>query len=200
MDENTALDEIKFIKKIIDDSKRTVIDDGKGYIFWGIIVTIGLLTNYLMYVLEIEISFIWAWIILIGFGWIYSIISFFFSNDKKPKSHNFATKLLRTIWLTCGISMTIIGFVGVFSGAINGMFVSPIISSILGIGFMISGYIYNLNWVKYLSIGWWTGSIVMFLFPGVQSILIMAFMMLVFQVIPGIILYNKFKKEIGLSK
>ncbi len=199
MDENSALDEIKFIKKIIEDSKQTTIDDGKGYIFWGIIVTIGLLSNYLTYILEIKISFIWIWIILIGFGWVYSIFSYFFK-EKKPKSYNFASKLFHSIWLSCGVAMTIVGFVGVFSGAIDGMFISPIISSILGIGFMLSGYIYNLNWVKLLSVGWWAGAIVMFIFPGVYSILIMAFMMLAFQVIPGLVIYNKFKKEIALTK
>ncbi len=199
MDENTALDEIKFIKKIIEDSKRTVINDGIGYIFWGLIVTIGLLADYLIFVLQVNLSFIWVWVVLIGFGWIYSFISYF-RKGKKHRSHNFASMLLRSIWLACGIAMTIVGFVGVFSGAIGGVFVSPLISSILGIGFMMSGYIYNLNWVKYLSAGWWVGAIVMFIYPGIQTILIMAFMMLAFQVVPGIIIYNKFKKEIALSK
>jgi hypothetical protein len=200
MDEQTALDEIKFIKKIIEDSKRTTIDDGKGYIFWGVIVTIGLLASYLTVVLNLQIGFGWVWIVLISFGWIYTIISYYTGNKTKSGESSYAGKLLSNIWLSCGIAMTIIGFVGVFSGAIDGDFVSPLLSSILGIGFFMSGFVYDLNWVKFLSLGWWTGAAIMFIFPGLHSVLIMAFMMLAFQVVPGIIIYNKFKKEIAVAK
>ena len=199
MDEQTALEDIKFIKRIIDDSKRITIDNGMGYVFWGIIVTIGLLANYIMAVLNIKISFIWIWIVLIGFGWIYTIISYF-SRKSKPRVCTYAGKLLRLIWLSCGIAMTLIGFIGVFSGAIDGSYISPILSSILGVGFMLSGFIYDLRWVRNLSIGWWIGATVMFVYPGLHSILVMAFMMLAFQVVPGLIIYNKFKKEIAIKK
>ncbi|MHB8336109.1 MAG: hypothetical protein ACYDEE_01680 [Ignavibacteriaceae bacterium] len=199
MNEQTALDDIKFIKKIIDDSKRTTIDNGMGYVFWGIIVTIGLLSNYIMVLLNIKISFIWVWVILIGFGWAYSIISYF-SRKSKPRIRTYAGNLLRSIWLSCGIAMTLVGFIGVFSGAIDGDFVSPIISVILGVGFMLSGFVYDLKWVRNLSIGWWIGATVMFVYPGLHSILIMGFMMLAFQVTPGLIIYNKFKKEITIQK
>ncbi len=199
MDENSALDEIKFIKKIIEDSKQTTIDDGKGYIFWGIMVTIGMLVNYFIYILNIKINFIWIWVVLISLGWLYNIV-FFFSGKKKKPSNNFARKMLYSIWLSCGIAMTLIGFIGVFSGAISGEIVSPILSSIIGIGLMLSGFVYDLNWVKYLSAGWWVGAIIMFIYPGVQSMLIMSFMMMAFLVLPGVIIYQNFKKEIALTK
>ena len=199
MDEQTALDDIKFIKRIIDDSKRTTIDNGMGYVFWGIIVTAGLLTNYIMAILNIKMNFIWVWVLLIGFGWVYSIISYY-SKKSKPRVHSYAGNLLKSIWLSCGITMTLVGFVGVFSGAISGEYISPILSSVLGVGFMLSGFVYDLRWVRNLSIGWWTGATVMFIYPGLHSVLIMAFMMLAFQVTPGLIIYNKFKKEIAIQK
>lgn len=194
MDNKTAIDDLQFIKRIIADSKTTIIYNGKEYIFWGVIVSIGLLLVYFNFIFSYKINSFYLWVVIIGIGWIYS----FLSSRKRKRDYRtitFAGKILGVVWLATGIGMTIIGFLGTVSGAIDRIFVSPLLSVLLGVAFLITGYIHNEGWIKFLSVGWWLGAIYMFFFPGIQTVLIMAAMMTFFQVVPGLYLYNKYKKE-----
>lgn len=194
MEKQQAELEINMIKKIMEDSRRIVIDDGAGYIVWGFLVIIALLSTYFIVLAKQFNYIVWVWLILMGGGWIYTIFHYR-KKETRAKVKTFAGKILGGVWISAGISMTLIGFVGSASGAIGGYAISPLISVILGIAYFTSGIIYMQNWIKYLSIGWWAGAVIMFLWPGVNSFLIFSAMMALLQVLPGIILYSKFKKE-----
>ncbi len=193
MNEKTALDELQFIRKIIEDSKKTVLDNGIEYIMWGIIVVVGLFTTNILINMEIKFNYLWVWVFLIGLGWTFSIVSSLKKKNKMPRT--LGQRLISTVWLSVGIGMTLLGFVGPASGAYRGVFVSPILAVLLGIAFFISGFIYDLKWMKLIPFGWWIGAIVMFIYPGMHSFIIMGSLMILFQIIPGIILYRKFKQE-----
>lgn len=198
MDANTALDELQFIKKIIQDNKITVLSNGIEFIVWGVLVVIGLLLNYITLTLKIELDFGFVWIIVISVGWLFS----FYSAVKRKRSayvKTFARKILGSVWLSVGLTMTLLGFVGTYSGAFRLVFVSPILASLLGVAFFITGVLQEQTWIKWLCIGWWTGAVIMFLYPGIQTILIMASMMLLFQVIPGIYIYKKYQLEFKIK-
>ena len=195
MNEKIAMDELQFIKKIIEDSKASIVYNGKDYIVWGSLVTLGLLLDYSAYVFKLNINFILLLSVIIGLGWIFS----FFSYKKRkiectPKT--FSGKILGGVWLATGTAMTIVGFIGIPSGAVPGQSVSAVLSIFLGMAFMIAGFIHNETWMKYLSLGWWIGAVYMFYFPGIHTIFVMALMLLCFQVIPGTYFYQKYKKEV----
>jgi hypothetical protein len=90
--------------------------------------------------------------------------------------------------------MTLLGFIGPMTSGIKHMFIAPVLSVSLGTGYYITGKIIEAKWVSNIALGWWIGAIVLFLYPGIHSILIMALMMLFFQTIPGIFIYRKYKK------
>ncbi|MBK8552977.1 MAG: hypothetical protein IPL53_18715 [Ignavibacteria bacterium] len=117
----------------------------------------------------------------------------------KSPAQTFTSRILGSLWLASGISMFIYGFVGTFSGAYNPVFICPIIATSLGISYFTSGAIQQINWLRYVSFGWWAGAIVMFLFPGIHTLLIFALMIIIFQIVPGIVL-NKRSKEIPEKK
>lgn len=193
MDEKKALEELQFIRKVIEESKKTMIHDGKEYIFWGVLVIVGMILTYVFYLIHIFFNFIWIWVVLISIGWVFSLY-----NKKKWKEKQkstFSRRIISTVWGAAGIGMTMLGFIGSFSGAIKPVFISPILSVVLGMAYLITGTIVEAKWVSYLSIGWWSGAIIMFFFPGIHSLLIMALSMLLFQTIPGIIIYRKYKRE-----
>ena len=194
MDDRTAIDELIFIRKVIEDSKRSVVENGIGYIFWGILVFLGLMLVYLGVVFQLPTNSVWTWVILIGFGWIYTAVSVIMQKRKKEVK-TFAGQLLGGVWIAAGVSMTIIGFVATMSGAIHGYAASPLIATVLGGAYLISGMIYDSKWVKLLSFGWWIGGIAMFFITSITQVLVMAVMMMVLQVIPGFIFYFSSKKE-----
>ncbi len=189
-----AQQELAFIKNVMTDSRKILIDDGKGTIFWGLLISFGLLITYFLVTQGWETSLSWFWPALIGFGWIYTIVTEI-RHKRKRRAITFAGKIVGAVWIAFGISATILGFVGTVSGAYHGVFISPLIAVLLGTGYLVSGLLYGKAWVSYLSIAWWGGAIVMFFMQNLETLLIMIGMMILFQVIPGIILYREFKKE-----
>ncbi len=189
-----ARQELAFIKKVMTDSRKILIDDGKGTIFWGLLISFGLLITYLSVVQNWEAFLSWFWPVLIAFGWIYTIVTEI-RHERKRRAITFAGKIVGAVWIAFGISATILGFVGTISGAYHSVIISPLIAVLLGTGYLVSGFLYGKSWVSYLSIAWWGGAIVMFFMQNLETLLIMIGMMILFQVIPGIILYREFKKE-----
>ena len=198
MDTKQAELEITLIKKIMQDSRKIIVFDGKGFIIWGVLVLIGLIGTYISITMEISYYVGWLWLTVIGTGWIYSLVTYWIIGSK-VRVHTLAGKILGGVWLSCGIAITLIGFLGTYSGALRGWGISPMMSIILGVAYFMSGLIYGHPWVKYLSFGWWGGAVVMFLFPGLHILLIFAAMMIMFQIVPGIILYIKWKKELKVD-
>lgn len=96
--------------------------------------------------------------------------------------------------------MFMFGFIGTLSGAYNPVYICPIISTLLGVSYFTSGEIQQIKWLKFISFGWWAGATYTFLFASIHTLIIFAGMMICFQVIPGIILNNKYKKESRLVR
>lgn len=191
-------EEIAYIKNIINDSKRIIKDDGKGFIIWGILVTIGMLLTYFLTYFN-EHTYDWLiWPVVIGIGWIYTLITEI-KRVKRSKVTTFAGKILGALWFSSGIAMTVIGFLGGYTGAYSGVYITPLISNVLGISYLVSGVLYGKKWISLLSVGWWLGASVMFIWPGLYTLLLFSGMMIFFQTIPGIILYRQSKKEISVS-
>ncbi|MBL8018012.1 MAG: hypothetical protein JNK43_12125, partial [Ignavibacteria bacterium] len=68
---------------------------------------------------------------------------------------------------------------------------------VLAAAFFVSGVIHNQKMFRYLGFGWWAGAIVMFFWYSPHTLLMFALMMLFMQVLPGIMMYSKWKKEIN---
>jgi hypothetical protein len=198
MDEKNAFEEIAFIKKVMQDSRRSVLMHGKDYIMWGIVVSIGFLLTYILSINQYKLNYITLWMIIIGIGYIIEV--YFVIKEKKFKrSRTYSEKLMSAVWGAAGITMCILGFLGSYVGAIRGAYVAPVLATITGIGSFLTALILNQKYMKYFSSGWWVGSIFMFIFPGWWQMLLMAIMMIAFQVIPGIFIYRNFKKETSVN-
>ena len=118
--------------------------------------------------------------------------------EKHVKVKTFAGRLLNTLWSGTGICMFILGFAGTVSGAYNAIMIFPLISVMLGAAYLISGVIQQVKWMSALCIFWWAGSILLFLYPGLHSMLIFAVMIVCFQVTPGLIMFVQSKRELKL--
>ena len=200
MDELTAQEEIAFIKKVMQDSRKTILADGIEFIYWGVIVTICLLFTYFSYCAFNYHStnpskrvFIF-WIIFMFIGGVGSSI-FLKKRYKSVRIKSLAGNILGKIWSANGISMIVTAFVGSLSGAFHGQYISPLMSCFLGSSYYISGFIYGKKWISNLAFLWWLGAIIMFVFPGLYTVLMMAMMMIFLQITPGIVLYRNSKKE-----
>ena len=193
MNKNEAQDELAFIKKVIIDSKKIIVDDGRFYIVWGILVVIALAFEYVVVSFELPFDAVWGWLGFIVPGWLASLW-FVFKRRSWPRAKTFAGKILLAVWGACFIAMSILGFVGYFSGAV--VSVAPFLATVMGIGYFLSGIVLNHSWIRNLAFGWWSGAIVMFLWSGSHNRLLFGVMMILFQILPGILLYYKWKKQL----
>ena len=136
----------------------------------------------------------WMWFILMISGAIAGTIMGK-KELRKREARTFAGKLLSTLWFASGIAMFMLGFFGPVTNSYDSVFICPIISTVLGLSYFVSGAIQQNKWFQYLSIGWWLGAALLFIFPGLHVLLVFAGMLILFQALPGIILYRKWKRE-----
>jgi len=196
MNKQKAVENIAYIKEIIAESRRDIIENGIGYIFLGTIFFIGFMSTYIGMLYGFYFKFGWNWFLLIAFAWIVSFSGLLKKKDVTVR-RTFSREILRATWISIGISLTIIGFIGSIYGAIPAYSILPIIAIFLGMAYMVSGIIYGYRWVSYLSYIWWVFSIFMFIYPGRHQLLLISVMIILLQIIPGIILYKKSIKDVS---
>jgi hypothetical protein len=193
MEAQQAEFEINYIKKLMEDSRRSLAENGIGYIIWGVLVVIGISFNYLRLLDYTSINPMYVWIGVIGLGWTVTIISI--RKEKKTiKARTMADKVLGAVWFSAGISMTMIGFPGTISGMVSGYAILPLISIILGIAYFVSGTVYGEKWIQFIGFGWWITAIIFLYWRSIHSLAIFAVLMILFQVMPGIYFYKKWKE------
>jgi Ca2+/Na+ antiporter len=193
MDEIKALEELQFIRKVIDETKQNALYSGRDYIFWGILIIVGMMTSYILALNNIHHYYFWIWVVLIPVGWIFSIMSRRKHRAKNPLTY--AGRVISALWTAAGIAISIVGFIGTPIGNINPMAISPIACIVVGVAYFATGAVVKSKWFSNLAFGWWAGAIIMMFVVSEQQFLVMALLMLFFQTIPGIITYRKYKKE-----
>ncbi|MCE1188753.1 MAG: hypothetical protein LWX56_06375 [Ignavibacteria bacterium] len=196
-DEQQALDELVFIRKVIVDSRKSLGDNGMGYIVWGVIVVLGLIYTYLNISLKWYFHINIFWTLLMAAGWLWSI-TYFKGRIRSLKVSTFAGRIIGSIWLSAGVGMTMVAFLATFIGGVSGDYVSPFIAIILMMAYYISGVVSGSKILKLAALGWFFGAIILFIFSHqIINILLMAILMICFQLIPGLILNIQYKKEMA---
>src|SRR5690606_30301960 len=197
MTNHTAESELLYIKKIIDDSRQATLDNGKYYILWGVVVGIASILTYYGVKNKLEGNFInWVWMNCIITGWIFSFI-FMFRDRKKERSKTFAGKMIGHTWLGAGITMAVIAFVGIPAKVIPYDAICPVIAAVAGGANYISSRLQKSGFILVVAIGWWVGSGILFYLNGIDVILAYGIMLSLFSIVPGIVLYYRWKKELS---
>jgi hypothetical protein len=197
---NRAETELAVIKKIMEDSRQTVLYNGVHFIFWGILVSTCLIVNYILLVTNTLVDKIGLlWMIMMPLGAVVDVM-IGRQLERKQTATTFAARLLGALWTASGIAMFMFGFLGPMSGAYNAIFICPVISVMLGVSYFTSGSIQQLTWLRNLAFGWWAGAAVMFLFPSRHTLLIFALMMIGMQVLPGILINKHYKKNLPVQE
>ncbi len=187
--------ELALIRKIMQDSRNAVSDNGWHYIYWGTIVAILLVANYFMAVNGVSGNsqgMMW-FIAMLSASIIEGIIEK--KREKKVRVKTFTGKLLSSLWAASGFCMFMLGFAGTITGAYSPVVIFPLISIVLGLSYFVSGAIQQIKWLRYISVCWWTGSAALFAFAGIHSMLVFAGMLVCLQIFPGVLLYVRSKKQ-----
>jgi len=190
VDQQKALDDLAFIRKMMADSQTIIRSRSVDFIVWGVLITAGLLGTYFLILNRTyQSGGIWMWLTLVGAGWIFAFTRGGFKSSPAPLT--LAGKMMKGTWQAVGISATIFGFIAPWADALSGVFISPSIASVIAIAYYLSGILYQKKWISFLAFYWWSGAIYMYLFPSLETLLVMAFLLVTGQIIPGIVLYRE---------
>jgi hypothetical protein len=190
--------DIRFIKKVLEDNRRILIDNGVFYILWGAMTVLGTAISYIfinqnmLYILP----FFWpAFIILFIF------IQKFLDRKTEPNEHisSFGWKLFNAVWQSVGITGVLLTTLFFTTSVIPLPVFLGSIAAVFGIAYYLSGIINDLKFLTYLSFAWWAATIILVLWEQFINLYYIAMffagLILFLQVIPGIIIYKKWKRD-----
>jgi hypothetical protein len=190
--------DLQYIKKALESNRRMLADNGIFYILWGIMAVVGTPFSYILVNMNM--------MHILPFYWLGLIIVFFFIQrliDKKtgPGEHvdTFGWKLFNAVWKMVGITAVLWSILYFTTAKIPvGVFIA-VICTFFGIAYYLTGIINDVKFLTRLSYAWWLGSVILvtweYIFDLYYIALFFAGLILVLQVIPGIIIYKKWKKN-----
>jgi hypothetical protein len=198
-------EELAFIRKMMTDSRQSMVEDGKPYIAWGLLVALAMGVTYVSALVSEDFYTAWIWMGMVVLGMLYTLFEVRQSRRRNVAEVNtFAGRLQGAIWGACGtaLGLSIMMIMWGYSStqpSIPPLFTCSISALILGIAYYLSGFVLQLKWLRNLSIAWWLGAIVMFFLRSVHVLGIYAGMLLLFQVVPGIILNRKYREATRMN-
>lgn len=202
METYSAQEELALIRKMMADTRTLMVEDGKPSIVWGIIVAIGMTATYISALAQKDFGTGWMWIGLSILGWVY-IYYYRSQKVKTAKIRTLTGRILGSIWGACGVCIGLVITLTYVAPQVSGEYlihplaITSICSILVGMAYYVSGIVYGKAWVRNISFGWWIGAIVMLLWPSVHVLGMYAFMLIVFQVVPGIIVYRASKRQLA---
>ncbi|MCF7911416.1 MAG: hypothetical protein K9M99_02725 [Candidatus Cloacimonetes bacterium] len=194
MESQKAVEEISFIKKIVEENRKVSYPNGIYFIIWGIAVFLGMLGNFYLVKEGLGRKILWLWLGIVLVGWVFTVISSR-KEDRKAGYSDWTGKVYGYLWMAAGVCMSIIGFTGPFSRVLNPMAICPLIGLIMGMAHFISGMMNDFKWQQIVGVLWWIGSIVLFFWVAVENFLVFGVMMLLLHALPGFILNGYYKRQ-----
>lgn len=197
MDFESLQSDLKFIREVVENNRKVFIDNGLMFISSGIFITIGVLMNYVLVAFQLQDYILYAWggliVILILTNMIVGT-----KYQTKLGKKTFASEMFSYTWLACGIPIMIFFIMFIITGTPAFPAFIAATASMLGIAYFLTGFITDFNLMKVLAVGWWIGALLSLLwdkFGDYQTLgLLFSFMVIIFEIVPGIIIYRKWKR------
>ena len=192
MDKEQAHQEIIFIKKIIEDTQKNFVNNGKIYMLWSLVAIFAIFLKFIKEVVNFEFNNLWIYIPMFIVG---AIGNYFLKriSDQGELVKSFSQNIIEGIWGGIGVAIVLLVIVGYITGGVKSWAVAPIVASVFGSLHYMSGIVSGSLWIKYSSFGWWGAAFFMFVFPGEYSVLLLAVLLFFLQLMPGIVLYKRWK-------
>lgn len=186
--------EISMIKEMIDKSRKETAESGHFLIYMGIAAVFFVLAVSL---LEI---FHWHSLVLptmIVLTLINAVIGGIIVNrgEKQEKVKSYPKTLVLTIWFLCSFALLLYTFVFPFLNVYSFAALPVMVSITAGIAAFMTGVIYELAYIRWLSSAWWISAILMALIQSQYRFLIIIAAIIIGWILPGVILNKQYKNR-----
>lgn len=197
METNQIHEDLQHIKQMMARNQRSLVDNGLSYIINGIGIAIGVPVTMLMGFNGLESYILYVWLVLIAV----MVAANLAANkriEKNRKVITFGSEVFKTVWGACGVSIMIIFLLSFLDAGLLSAAFYVSCASILAIGYVLTGVINDLKFMKVLAIFWWLTAVTCGLWGSFGSLEFMPIffsgMVLTLQLIPAFIIYKKWKR------
>jgi hypothetical protein len=193
-----AEENLVFIRKIIEEGRTILIENGSTFIFWGTLMCSGTLFSYILALFHLgwAILYLWLGIYILGFAVFFLLI-------RKRKTvwgkGSFASRINGITWIGSALSIPFAAGVGLALGRIDLGVCMGFVACIVGIAYFITSAIIRYRWLLILSFGWWLGSVVILFIPMFWAPAFMGGMVFLFELVPGVIVYLSKRKPVHVG-
>ena len=190
--------DLQYIKGVLENNRRHLIDNGIFYILWGVMTVLGTIISYFLIDLDLIDILPWFWL---GFILIFFAIQMILDRKTESTEHvrSFGWKIFTAVWRSVGVTCIIFSVLYFTTDVIPVPVFLAVICGIFGIAYYLSGIINDIKFLNRLSYVWWASTIIYIfwekLFGLYYTAMFFAGLILFLQVIPGILIHKKWKRN-----
>jgi hypothetical protein len=184
-------EEMSIIRNMIERTRRETFQSGYLFIVPGIIFLVSVIVMGVMEMTgHAQIVRLYSWIPFLIIFIVSLSIGFWEGAKAKSQPKTYARSLFVHLWGACAITIISITMVmpHMHYTSVAWMFV-------VGLGFYMTGVIYELRLVQASGVVWWIGAFLLGFVQGNIRLLIWSSMIFLGYVLPGIILNRQYRKQ-----
>lgn len=186
MNEERRIDDLLLIKQMVKESQGIFNSSKSYFILWGLAIPIATIITLIFDLNDLD-GFIY--IVWLGTTIPCSITSFILGiKSKRPHKTTF-TSLYGVVWISIGIANLIV-FTFLFSNSLPLHYSLAFLSLLLGMGYIVGGYMQKSKILKIAAVFWYILAVVMFLVENYYSGYIMGIASLFLTFLPGVLMSN----------
>ncbi|MDD8026362.1 MAG: hypothetical protein PHI34_07600 [Acidobacteriota bacterium] len=192
MDEQQARDDIKYIREMLDRTRRSTADSGTLFIFWGFWIILALIGNYALVYTHL---FRWIWVDWTFFSFSGWVVTIWHSvrRGRKERIMTFAQEAAAYISFACGIAFALAAFALPLLGAYGYDVISIVIALVSGVLLFGLGGLFKAKFMLAAGLAWWLGAVGLVLIPGDWRGLGIVPLIIIGYLVPGFIFRAKYR-------
>lgn len=190
MDNSQFQEEMTIIRNMIERTRRETFESGSIFIFSGIVWLIAVIV---MATLELtgHAPFVhrWGWVSTAVIALVAMIMGL--RMGRKIQAHTYTRSLFSHLWGACGIVIVLVTF------AVPHMNTYTPVTAlmIIGIGFYVTGAIFEMPLVQWSGVLWWIGMCALGFVNGNMRLPIWIALISLGFILPGIVLNRQYRKQ-----
>ncbi len=182
---------LQLIEEMILTAKNEIKENGFQYLFWGWLVIISIVVQFILMKTNIELMYL-PWVILMPLGGIVSAINGY-KQRRILRVKTLIDLMMGRVWLTFGICLFIVLFFGFKIGYKTNVY--PILILLYGFGSFLSGSLLKFKPLIYGGIICWLITIVAFMVSFDLQMLLLVISLICSYIVPGYLLKKEFNKK-----
>ena len=182
--DGSAREDLALIRRLMEETRREVVDRGKHFTIWGGISTVGLLVTWWAALGRTEANPSLVWAVLLALGWAASLYVGF-RDARGAGVRTTGRRLLSGTWITAAVTLTLVGVAGMFGDVLGYRGLPGVLSVVMAMPIWMTSQLTGERWLAWVAAGWWVGGAVMLFVPGLYSLPLMAAMSLLLLAVPG---------------